>query len=62
MPDSGMIELTMVLSIALGLLLPLAALYLIIRQAVLSALRKFYRELEETEKKKIRNIVGASDG
>ena len=34
-------------------LCPWRVLYLIIRQAVLSALRKFYRELDETGKKKI---------
>jgi len=53
MPNLGMVELAMVVQILLGLLVPLVALYLIIRQAVLSALRKFYRELDETGKKKI---------
>ena len=53
MPNLGMVELAMVVQILLGLLVPLVALYLIIRQAVLSALRKFYRELDETGKKKL---------
>ena len=53
MGELGMIELAIVVQIILGLLLPLAVLYFIIRQAVLSALRKFYRELDETGKKKI---------
>lgn len=51
MPDLGPSELLIVLYSALGLLLPLAVLYLVIRQAVLSALRKFYRELDETSHK-----------
>ena len=53
MPNLGMVELAIVVQIMLGLLVPLAVLYFIIRQAVLSALRKFYRELDETGKKKI---------
>ena len=47
----GPTELHMVVFSAFGLLLPLAVLYLVIRQAVLSALRKFYRELDETSHK-----------
>lgn len=46
-------ELLIVVLYLILLLIPLAVLYLIIRQAVLSALRKFYRELDETGKKKI---------
>lgn len=46
-PNLGINELAIVVQITLGLLLPVAALYFIIRQAVLSALRKFYRELDE---------------
>lgn len=40
-------ELFIVVIYLIFLLIPLAVLYLIIRQAVLSALRKFYRELDE---------------
>ncbi|MCY4538579.1 MAG: hypothetical protein OXE52_10165 [Chloroflexi bacterium] len=39
------------------LLVPLAVLYLIIRQAVLSALRKFYRELDEADSKRKVNLT-----
>lgn len=46
-------ELLIVVIYLILLLIPLAVLYLIIRQAVLSALRKFYRELGEPAKKKI---------
>ena len=51
MPNLGPTELAIVAQIALVLLLPLALLYLIIRQAVLSALRKFHRELDEADGK-----------
>ncbi len=44
----GPSELIIVVMYLFVLLIPLAVLYLIIRQAVLSALRKFYRELDET--------------
>lgn len=47
MPESGMIELAMIVHILLILLMLVVVPYLIIRQAVLSALRKFYRELDE---------------
>ncbi len=53
MPNLGMVELMIIIQIMLGLLLPLILLYFIIRQAVLSALRKFYRELDDIGKKKI---------
>ena len=53
MPILGMSELAIVVQIILGLLVPLAVLYLIIRQGVLSALRKFHRELDEAGKQKI---------
>ncbi len=53
MPNLGMAELAIIIQIMLGLLLPMVLLYLIIRQAVLSALRKFYRELDDIGKKKI---------
>lgn len=53
MGEMGMIELVIVVQIVLGLLVPLAVLYFIIRQAVLSALRKFYRELGDAGKQKI---------
>ena len=53
MPNLGPTELIIVLMYLVILLIPLAVLYLIIRQAVLSALRKFYRELDETGKQKI---------
>ncbi|MDE2820353.1 MAG: hypothetical protein OXT68_18865 [Chloroflexota bacterium] len=57
MPDLGLNALLIVAQIMLGLLLPLAVLYLIIRQAVLSALRKFYRELDEAGGKKKANLM-----
>lgn len=57
MPELGISELTIVVQIILGLLLPLAALYLIIRQAVLSALRKHHRDLDEAGGKKKVNAV-----
>jgi len=47
MSSLGPTELVMIVWIVLGLIVPVAVLYLIIRQAVLSALRKFYRELDE---------------
>ncbi len=53
MPNLGMVELAIIIQITLGLLLPIILLYFIIRQAVLSALRKFYRELDDIGKKKI---------
>ena len=53
MGEMGMNELALVVQITLGLLLPLALFYFIIRQAVLSALRKFYRELDDAGKQKI---------
>ena len=43
-------EMMIVLMYLVFLLIPLAVLYFIIRQAVLSALRKFYRELDESGK------------
>ncbi len=49
MPDLGPTELVIVLWTVVGLILPLAVFYLIIRQAVLSALRKFYSELDERQ-------------
>jgi hypothetical protein len=57
MPNLGPTELVIVVQIILGLLLPSALLYLIIRQAVLSALRKFYRELDEAGGKNKLNAV-----
>ena len=57
MPVLGMSELAIVVQIILGLLVPLAVLYLIIRQAVLSALRKFHRELDEAGGKSKVNAV-----
>lgn len=53
MLNAGAIELAIIVHMALALLLLVILPYLIIRQAVLSALRKFYRELDETGKKKI---------
>ena len=53
MPNLGLIELAIIVQMALALLMLVVIPYLIIRQAVLSALRKFYRELDETGKKKI---------
>ncbi len=53
MGSMGGPELLLVVISLILLLIPLAVLYLIIRQAVLSALRKFYRELDEPAKKKI---------
>ena len=53
MPNMGMIELAIVVQILLMLLMLVVVPYFIIRHAVLSALRKFYRELDETGKKKI---------
>jgi len=57
MPDLGLNALLIVAQIMLGLLVPLAVLYLIIRQAVLSTLRKFYRELDEARGKKKANLM-----
>ena len=51
MPNLGATELMIIVMYLFVLLIPLAVLYLIIRQAVLSALRKFYRELDETSSK-----------
>ena len=53
MASLGGPELLLIVIYLIFLLIPLAVLYLIIRQAVLSALRKFYRELDETGKKTI---------
>lgn len=53
MPNLGMIELAIIVQMALVLLMIVVVPYLIIRQAVLSALRKFYRELDEGGKQKI---------
>ncbi|MCY3831606.1 MAG: hypothetical protein OXG85_01240 [Chloroflexi bacterium] len=47
MLNLGMIELAIIVQIALALLMFVVIPYLIIRQAVLSALRKFYCELDE---------------
>ena len=58
MPNMGTIELMVVVVYLLLFLVPVAVLYFIIRQAVLSALRKFYRELDETGKKKIQAQAG----
>ncbi len=58
MPKMGTIELMVVVVYLLLFLVPVAVLYFIIRQAVLSALRKFYRELDETGKKKIQAQAG----
>jgi uncharacterized membrane protein (DUF106 family) len=51
MPNLGPMELFIVVICLAAFLLPLAMQYLIIRQATLSALRKFYRELQETGSK-----------
>ncbi len=53
MASLGGPELLLIVIYLIFLLIPLAVLYLIIRQAVLSALRKFYRELDDPGKKKI---------
>ena len=53
MASLGGPELLLVVIYPIFLLIPLAVLYLIIRQAVLSALRKFYRELDDPGRKKI---------
>ncbi len=53
MPNLAATELIIIVMYLVILLIPLAVLYFIIRQAVLSALRKFYRELDEAGKKKI---------
>lgn len=53
MGDLGMSELAVVVQIILGLLVPLVVLRFIIRQAVLSALRKFFRELDDAGKRNI---------
>ena len=47
MPNLGPAELLIVVVYPVLFLVPAAILYFIIRQAVLSALRKFYRELGE---------------
>ncbi len=49
MPNLGATELIIVVIYLVALLIPLAVLYLIIRQAVLSALRIFYREIDERQ-------------
>jgi len=54
MLNTGMIELAIVVQMLLIVLMLVVVPYFIIRQAVLSALRKFYRELDESGKKKIR--------
>ena len=56
MPNMGMIELAIVVLYMLLLLVPVAVLYFIIRHAVLSALRKFHRELDEPGKKKLQGL------
>ncbi len=53
MPNLAATELIIIVMYLVILLIPLAVLYFIIRQAVLSALRKFYRELDEAGKQKI---------
>ncbi|MCY4063437.1 MAG: hypothetical protein OXG53_13790 [Chloroflexi bacterium] len=57
MPNLGPTELIIIVLYLLFLLIPVAVLYFIIRQAVLSALRMFYRELDGTEEKKIQKQV-----
>ncbi len=51
MPGLGGVELMIIVVYLLLLLVPAAVLYFIIRQALLSALRKFYRELDPDEVK-----------
>jgi len=58
MPEFGMIELAIIVQMALTLLILVVVPYLIIRQAVLSALRKFHRELDETGKTKFQPLAG----
>lgn len=53
MPNLGPTEALIVVVYLIFLLIPLAVLYLIIRQAVISARRKFYRELDGAGKMKI---------
>ena len=57
MPNLGATELIIIVMYLFVLLIPLAVLYFIIRQAVLSALRKFHRELDEAGGKKKLNAV-----
>ncbi|MCY3797680.1 MAG: hypothetical protein OXG23_00940 [Chloroflexi bacterium] len=57
MPELGINELAIVVQILLGMIVPLALLYWIIRRAVLSALRKYHRELDEAGGKKKVNAV-----
>lgn len=57
MPNLGPTELILIVLYLLFLLIPVAVLYLIIRQAVLSALRKYHRELDEAGGKKKVNAV-----
>ena len=57
MPNLGPTELFIVVLYPVVFLIPLAVLYLIIRQAVLSALRKYHRELDEAGGKKKVNAV-----
>ena len=51
MPNLGPTELIIIVMYLFVLLIPLAVLYFIIRQAVLSALRKFYREIDSSDVK-----------
>ncbi len=57
MPNLGPTELIIIAMYPVAFLVPLAVLYLIIRQAVLSALRKFHRELDEAGGKNKVNAV-----
>ncbi len=57
MPSLGPTELFIVVLYPAVFLIPLAVLYLIIRQAVVSALRKYHRELDEAGCKKKVNAV-----
>ena len=58
MPNLGPTELIIIVMYLFVLLIPLAVLYFIIRQAVLSALRKFYRELDSSDvKQKVSDAI-----
>ena len=59
MPTLGATELIIIVVYLFVLLIPLAVLYIIIRQAVLSALRKYHRELDETgaKNKRASNLI-----
>lgn len=57
MPNLAATELFIVVLYPVVFLIPLAVLYLVIRQAVLSALRKFHRELDEAGGKSKVNAV-----